>query len=138
ADKDCEIPKIDTMSYGMGNAFGTDGAANTMMFATKYAVCGEGGSRYAADPTNKFAAFFGAHAAKKPAHPSDKTATYQLKPQGKDCCTSPAMAQSFSDQFLSIVMGDAVVRQVSPKVSAATWNTVVHPDDRGVIKDPNW
>ena len=34
--------------------------------ATKFAVCGEGGSRYAAEPSSKYAAFFGQNAAQKP------------------------------------------------------------------------
>src|SRR5207244_2701002 len=44
-----------------------DGTANTIAFITKFAECGDGGSRYAAAPDSKFAAFFGQDAAQGPA-----------------------------------------------------------------------
>jgi prepilin-type N-terminal cleavage/methylation domain-containing protein len=113
---------------GLGNGL-PDGTSNTILFATKFAACGEGGSRYAAEPASKMAAFFGQHPARKPADASDETATYQLKPGAKECRTSPLMAQSFTDKSLLVGMADGVARPVSPRMSAETWNRAMHPSD---------
>jgi len=105
-----------------------DGTSNTIVFSTKYASCGDGGSKYAAEVNGKFAAFFGQNAAQKPAHASDDTATFQLQPAGKDCKASPLMAQAFAKTLL-VGLADGSVRAVSPMVSAKTWNLAVCPND---------
>jgi hypothetical protein len=87
-----------------------------------------GGSKYAAEANSKFAAFFGQNAAQKPAHASDETATYQLQPAGKDCRTSPLMAQAFAKSLL-VGLGDGSVRAISPTMSAETWNRALCPND---------
>src|SRR5262249_42773133 len=84
----------------------TDGTSNTILFATKYGKCGNGGSRYAGAPNTAFAPLFGQNAAKVKAHPSDKTATYQLRPGKDDCCTSPLMAQSFTKAGIQVGLAD--------------------------------
>jgi prepilin-type N-terminal cleavage/methylation domain-containing protein len=115
-----------------------DGTSNTILFATKYAFCGEeGGSRYASAPNTKTAAFFGQNAAKVKAHPSDKTATFQLRPEGKDCCCSPLMAQSFTKDGMPVAIADGVVRLVSPNLTPGTWNAAVQPND-GQVLGPDW
>lgn len=123
-----DLDGVHTCVIGMGNGF-PDGTSNTVVLATKFAACGEGGSRYAGELTSKYAAFFGQNAAAKPAHPSDETATFQLLPGAKECRTSPLMAQSLTKKGLLVCMGDAVVRGVSPEVSAETWNRAMHPSD---------
>jgi len=115
----------------------TDGTANTILFATKHAVCGVGGSRYAADPTSPFAAFFGEAPADRPAHASQLVPTYQLAPVGRECRVSPLMAQSFDRRGLAVAMADASVRTVSPNVSAETWNRAVQPND-GLALGDDW
>jgi prepilin-type N-terminal cleavage/methylation domain-containing protein len=116
----------------------TDGRANTILFATKHAVCGNGGSRYAADPTSPFAAFFGEAPADRNAHASQLVPTYQLAPVGKECRVSPLMAQSFFEKRgLAVAMADASVRTVSPKVNAETWNRAVQPND-GLALGDDW
>jgi type II secretory pathway pseudopilin PulG len=107
-----------------------DGTSNTISFVTKYGYCGEdGGSRYAAAPNTKYAAFFGQNAATVKADPSDSKATFQLNPNAKQCFTSPLIAQSFTTKSLQVGMFDGSARTVSPNVSAETWNRAVQPND---------
>lgn len=110
-----------------------DGTSNTVIFSTKFAVCGEGGSRFAAPANANTAAFFGQNPAEKPADPEDATATYQLRPGPKQCRTSPLMAQSFSPSGISALLADGSVRNVVPTVSAETWNRALHPSDGNVL-----
>src|SRR5262249_17919088 len=115
-----------------------NGTSNTICFATKFAACGQassvagvviqGGSRYDANPTSPFAAFFGENAAEKPAHPSDPDAAFQLAPRGGDYLVWPLTAQSFSRQGLAVAMGDGSVRDIWPAVSPNTWNTALQPN----------
>ena len=107
-----------------------DGTSNTIAFVTKYGYCGEdGGSRYAAAPNTKYAAFFGQNAATKKADPADPKATFQLHPDAKQCVSSPLMGQSFTKKGLLVSMFDGSARTVSPNVSAETWNSAVQPND---------
>jgi hypothetical protein len=110
-----------------------DGTSNTILFATKYGHCGQGGSRYAAAPNTAFAPFFGQNAAKVKAHPSDKTATFQLRPGKGDCCTSPLMAQSFTKAGIQAALADGSVRTVSANLSPQTWNAALQPNDGQVL-----
>lgn len=113
-----------------------NGTANTMIFATKLAGCGEGGSHFAAEPTSPYAPFFGQKIARMPAHASDSEATFQVTPPELDCRPQPPMAQSFSAEGLTVAMGDGSVRHVSPKISVDSWNKTlsvyrVQPVDGG-------
>ncbi len=114
-----------------------DGTSNTMLFASKFARCGEGGSRFAASPDSAFAAFFGQNAAREKAHPSSATATFQLAPSPADCRVRPLMAQSYYDSGLSIALADGSVRYLSPDISQHTWNALLQPND-GQKLGPDW
>ena len=109
-----------------------DGTSNTIVFATRYAAAGDGGSCWAAEPNSKFAAFFGQNAAKKAADASDETATFQLQPGKKEARATPLMAQSLQKALL-VGLADASVRTISADLSAATWNAAVQPNDGGVL-----
>jgi prepilin-type N-terminal cleavage/methylation domain-containing protein len=115
-----------------------DGTSNTMVFATKYGYCGkDGGSRYAAAPNTKYAAFFGQNAATKKADPADPKATFQLFPDAKQCLNSPLMAQSFTKKALLIGLADGSVRSVTSQLSAETWNRAMQPND-GLAMGADW
>jgi hypothetical protein len=131
-----DMPELAATESNMGRypAGIPDGTSNTVAFATKYALCSEGGSRYAAEPNSKFAAFFGQHAAQKPAHPSEAAATYQLQPGAKDCRCVPLMAQSFAKSLL-VSLSDGSVRGVAAEVTAETWNRALHPADQMALGD---
>lgn len=114
-----------------------DGTSNTICFATKFAVCGEGGSHYGANPTSRFAAFFGANGAEKPAHRSDPQAIFQLAPEGSECLARPLMGQSFGPQGIMVAMGDGSVHTVSPTISPIAWNQALQPNE-GMPLGTDW
>jgi hypothetical protein len=114
-----------------------DGTSNIITFATKFATCADGGSHYAADPSSKWAAFFGQNPASTTAHHSDVTATFQLRPRAGDCLASPLMAQSFQTKGLYVAMADGCVRMINPSISPETWNRALQPND-GKDLDSDW
>jgi hypothetical protein len=114
-----------------------DGTSNTIVFVTKLAVCGDGGSRYAAAPDSAFAAYFGQNAAQKKADPADPRATFQMQPGPGQCLTTPLMAQSMSQTGLSVALADGHVLVVSPNLSPRTWNLLVQPND-GMELGDDW
>jgi hypothetical protein len=115
------------------------GTSNCITFATKYGVCGVGGSHYATDPASKFAAFFGQNAAKAKSHPTDPTATFQLKPAPNECRCSPLMAKTFYKGGLVIALADGGARTLNPNLSPQTWNNHLHPKS-GLLSGntPDW
>jgi len=137
---DADMPPLGKTEPGNASIPRTfrDGTSNTMLFATKYGFCGEdGGSRYGSAPNTKTAAFFGQNHAQVKAHPSDKTATFQLRPEGKECCVSPLMAQSFTKAGIPVGIADGSVRVVSAALSTETWNAAVQPND-GMALGADW
>lgn len=111
-----------------------DGTSNTMVFATKYAVCGdEGGSKYGSRVNSKYAAFYGQNGAKEKASADNPASTFQLAPDQEQCLTSPLMAQSFTKAGILVGLADASVRTVTPRVSAETWNHALQPNDGNVL-----
>src|SRR5262249_40617831 len=84
---DAEMPALGPIEQGTAAIPRTfeDGTSNTILFATKFHRCGDGGSRYAANPISPFAAFFGQNAAKVSGHPSDPTAVFQTQPNDGQC-----------------------------------------------------
>jgi type II secretory pathway pseudopilin PulG len=106
-----------------------DGTSNTICFATRYGVCGDGGSRYASTPNLNTAAFFGQNPAKVKAAPTNATATFLLHPAVKDCRPTPLMGHAFSPAAIEVEMGDGSARSVTANISAATWNAAVQPND---------
>jgi hypothetical protein len=133
---DTNLPPLAELEPGSASlpASFVDGTSNTILFATKFGVCGEGGSRYAAAPNSTFAAFFGQNAARIKADPSDPAATYQLVPDKDQCRVTPLMAQSFvatgRNAGILVVLGDGSCRLLSPNISAETWNRSMQPNDK--------
>jgi hypothetical protein len=134
---DADMPALGEIEPGSASIPATfvRGASNTILFATKYARCQNGGSRYADAPDSLFAAFFGQNAARIPAHPSDASATFQLYPTDANCLTSPLMAQSFSSSGISVGLADGSVRFLSPSISPRTWNLALQPNEKMELGD---
>jgi hypothetical protein len=110
-----------------------DGTSNTAFFATRYGVCGEGGSRYASAPNTNAAAFFGQNPAKVAAQPADVTATFLLHPAAGQCRPTPLMAHSFFTFGIDVAMGDGSVHAVTARVSPQTWNAALTPAEGDVL-----
>jgi hypothetical protein len=122
------LEKVEPGSAAIPRTF-VDGTSNTFVFATKYAICGQGGSHYAADPASPFAAFFGQNYAQVVAHSSNPKATFLRYPHPKKCISTPLMAQSFSRAGIQVALGDASVRTVIFSLSPETWNSALQPND---------
>jgi hypothetical protein len=135
---DAAVPLADTMDAmaSIPRTF-TDGTSNTIVLATKYGVCGEGGSHYASPPKSKTGAFFGQNPAKVKAAAADPTATFQDRPSAKQCLHTPLMAQSYEAEGLLVALADGSTRVVSPRLSALTWNLALQPND-GMPLGKDW
>jgi len=107
----------------------TDGTSNTIVFSTKMAECGRGGSRYSANPTSLFAAFIGQNPARESAAPDDPRATFLLQPGTDECLVSPLMAQSFDPDRILVALGDGSVRSVMATIDPGVWNQAMQPND---------
>lgn len=114
-----------------------DGTSHTIMFATRMAYCGDGGSRFEADPTSAWGAFFGAHAASQSAHTTDTASTFLLAPTIAQCVPTPLMAHSFGTVGLQVALGDASVRNIGPGISPESWNRAMQPND-GLQLGADW
>ena len=123
------LGRIEPGEASIPRSFEKDGTSNVIVFATKYATCGEGGSKYAAEPNSKFAAFFGQNPAQLPAQAYHAKATYQLAPTAAQCLPSPLMAQSFGTGGLQVCLADASCRNIAPTISPETWNLALQPND---------
>jgi hypothetical protein len=135
---DAAVPLADTMDANARiPASIPDGTSNTIAFATKYGVCGKGGSRYAAPPKSDTAAFFGQNPAKGKAAPAGATATFQDRPSAKQCLCAPLMAQSYEAEGLLVALFDGSTRTVAPGVSPQTWNLALCPND-GMPLGADW
>ena len=92
----------------------------TLLFATKYMNCGNGGSRWMDPgdngPTSLTAATFGS-----------SFGLWQAAPAREKCLPAEGTAQSFTTQAIQVAMCDASVRSVSVGISQATWQAVHTP-----------
>jgi hypothetical protein len=113
----------------MPNSF-PDGTSNTLLLATKYMVCGTGGSLWADPqvntPTSPTAASFGASMAK-----------WQAAPTQAQCNPLQGTAVSFGPQNIQVALCDASVRTVTVNISPATW-AAVHTPGAGDILGADW
>ena len=131
---DCDMAPLADIEPGTASipkSFEKDGTSNTILFAPKFAQCGNGGSRYAASPNSPFAAFFGQNAAQVKANATATNVTFQLEPT--DCHSSPLLAQSPVQEGIDAAMADGSVRFISSTVSPRTWNLLVQPNDDQII-----
>lgn len=106
-----------------------DGTSSTIVYSTKLATCGDGGSHFFANPDSPFAAFIGQNAARSVAHSSNHQATFQLRTTPAECVYSPLLAQSFLRDGIQVALGDASVRNITADIDPVTWNRMMHPYD---------
>jgi hypothetical protein len=105
---------------GVGIATITDGTSNTVMFATRYQVCGNTPCAWGYPSLYTWAPLVG----------YDNQALFQVSPRPEQC--DPTRAQAIGGAML-IEMCDGSVRTVNPRVSAQTWANVLDPADGNVI-----
>jgi prepilin-type N-terminal cleavage/methylation domain-containing protein len=110
-----------------------DGTSNTILFATRYGKCGNGGSRYNSTPDTNTAAMFGQNAAKVMARPADVKGTFLLHPAAQQCQPTPLMAHAFSNFGVEVALADGSARNVTAQITTHTWNSAVQPNDGNVL-----
>lgn len=135
---DAELPELADVEPGQTTFKDiSDGLENTIVFATKLAICGEGGSRYAATVNSPFAAFFGQNPATIPAHAFHPGVTFQLAAESKHCRWTPLTAQSPSLSGLIIGTGDGNAKVLHVDIAPNTWNKLLQPND-GLTLPTDW
>ena len=92
-----------------------DGPSNTILFATKYQVCGANGGSIWLDPGNNSPASLTAATFGKSA------ALWQKAPTQSECDPKDGTAQSFGTGGLMVALCDASVRGIPSDVSLKTW-----------------
>jgi prepilin-type N-terminal cleavage/methylation domain-containing protein len=110
----------------LSNTF-QDGTSNTLLFATRFMICGQNsyqtyiGAYFGTTP--QYAAFFGYNV-----NPLLTTILPFQTPQTQMACNpTQGTAMSFDGQILQVAMCDASVRNVSTAVTAATFYAAMTP-----------
>jgi prepilin-type N-terminal cleavage/methylation domain-containing protein len=123
----------------MTKTFG-DGTSNTIVFAEKYAVCG--------NSTTNVASFYwgetGGNCNRTGGQGGNGstpgiytiTLTPQLSPNPFATC-NPCMLQCYTEAGIQVGMGDGSARLVSPSISNATWASAIMPND-GIALGKDW
>jgi prepilin-type N-terminal cleavage/methylation domain-containing protein len=106
-----------------------DGTSNTLLFATRYQVCGNGGSEWYSD-SNQFGAFFGYNI--QPSLP-----LWEMAPTPADCNPLTGQAMSFTSDGIQVALADGSVRWCSPGMSAPTW-AKAHTPAGGELLGSDW
>lgn len=127
-----ELARVEPGSAMLPRTF-SDGTSNTIVLSTRLAVCGHGGSRYAAAPDSPFAAFFGETVATAQGSEGDLKGTFLLAPRAAACVPTPLLAHSTGTAGITVGLGDGSARFLSPLVSAETWNRAMQPNDGGSL-----
>src|SRR5439155_2776147 len=106
-------------STGIANGF-PDGTSNTILFATRYSTNASGiKTRIMRDPTVPEGPYFGAYhattgAGSQAVTPPTATYSFQNAPSIANAVLAPSLyAHSYGASGLSVVLGDASVRQVN-------------------------
>ncbi|MBX9679231.1 MAG: DUF1559 domain-containing protein [Gemmataceae bacterium] len=112
-----------------------DGTSNTIMFATRFAVCNGANTQFYDSPNGPTSPFFGAgtHAL-----PSDATnnadLTFQTSPTVALCNnTNSIYGQSFSASGMTVGLADGTVRNIASSITAANFQRGISPNDGQVV-----
>ena len=108
-----------------------DGTSNTIVFVERYAKCqdvehiwGENGQG-AGPGSNNYNPDY---------HDYN---LFQTAPATSGTACNPVLTQSFSVGVILVGLGDGSVRNVTPGISQATWQTALGPND-GLTLGPDW
>jgi hypothetical protein len=140
-----------TGSSGLATEQIGDGPVNTILFATKYAVCNAQANQFTSLPNSVNGAFFGAGShfgtqTPKSDIPTGTTTAlppYQIAPSlattGTNVCNKDhgLFGHSFGGAGLAVAMADASVRNLSFSVTGTTFARALHPSD-GLPLGSDW
>jgi hypothetical protein len=102
-----------------------DGTSNTLLFAEKYARCGEGGSLWGRAEMDLW----------QPAFAAWSKAPFQARPSAAEC--DPRRASTPFAAGMQVALADASVRTVAAAVSPQTWWAACTPAE-GEILGNDW
>ena len=114
-----------------------DGTSNTLLFATKAATCGDGGSMY---PTINLAGYtgqvtYGAFFGQLLPDASGIGSPFQVSPTSSTC--NPDLPQTFYSSGILVGLADGSARSVSASISPLTWRQAAIPND-GAVLGTDW
>ncbi|MBI3408982.1 MAG: DUF1559 domain-containing protein [Planctomycetes bacterium] len=102
-----------------------DGTSNTLIFAERYQICNGVPTAWGYATLYTWAPMFGYYSHGK----------FQSAPSQDEC--DPTLPQSIDPAGISVALGDASSRRVSPSISPETWWYVTDPAD-GMVLGPDW
>jgi prepilin-type N-terminal cleavage/methylation domain-containing protein len=128
-----------------------DGPVNTILFATKYAVCNAQANQFTSHPNSANGPYFGggSHFGTQTPKSDIPTGTttalppYQIAPSlattGTNVCNKDhgLFGHSFGGAGLAVAMADASVRNLSFSVTGTTFARALHPSD-GLPLGSDW
>jgi prepilin-type N-terminal cleavage/methylation domain-containing protein len=112
-----------------------DGVSNTLLFATKYQVCGNSGAGGAISSGSLWYDIVGSNAPQSPTaatfgntfSSTTQSPPWSSNPTVGQCNNGNSQPQSFTIQAIQVALCDASVRNVVNGVSGTTWNFVMTP-----------
>lgn len=114
-----------------------DGTSSTILLASKYAKCGNGGAAWSLPVVNPYnlAGGFTDTAGPYFGHKLPNTAgvgtTFQVQPTEAGC--NPNYAQALTPAGVQVALADGSVRIVSVQVTGLTWRNALVPNDGNIL-----
>jgi hypothetical protein len=117
----------------------SDGTSNTVFFATKTAVCGQGGSEWPVIVVLPYIPILpatdGAYFGQQIPNTAGVGTTFQTAPLPAAC--NPEYAQGFQQSGIQVGLVDGSVRMVNAGISGLTWRNALVPND-GQVLGSDW
>jgi hypothetical protein len=114
-----------------------DGTSNTLLFATKAATCGAGGSMYPAVDLGGYTSpvTAGAYFGHVLPDASGNGTAFQVSPAPSAC--NPELPQTYYSSGILVGLADGSARSVSTSISPLTWRKAAIPND-GAVLGSDW
>ena len=112
-----------------------DGTSNTILFATRFAVCNSQNTNFTAHPNSVNSPFFGAGTHAQLADSTSNTdRTFQTAPTTSACVnTASIYGQSFSASGITVGLADGTVRNIVSSITPANFQRGICPNDGNVV-----
>jgi prepilin-type N-terminal cleavage/methylation domain-containing protein len=112
-----------------------DGTSNTIMFATRFAVCSGANTNFYDSPNGTTSPFFGAGTHSISADATTGTdRTFQTAPTTANCVNNNSIyGQSYSASGMSVGLADGTVRNINSSITPSNFQRGICPNDGGVV-----
>jgi hypothetical protein len=123
----------------MPNTFQMDGTSNTVLFATKYQHCGEGGSLWMDPGKNALGSITAAHFGGGEPKTVTAMAAIQNAPTREACDPKSGQAVSLAADSIHLAFCDASVRTLKMNFPhALSWQAILTPNALDSFGNPGW